>query len=255
MMIRRIPLLLFGLAVSAVALAQPVLRWEVPSDKLLVDDEAVLRVMLDDTLQVRTLELQVRFDPDVVASVAGEPGQLFDGLDLYPGFSLTDQGIWYGYCVVLGADDWAEGPGELFRWTVRGVAEGSSPLESVEVSLRPPGGGDFPDVSLSPAFVDVGDLTITAVTPPVAPSLRIFPNPFNPRAGVTLRGQGAARLEVLDARGRLVATPWSGELDGMTCVVSWDGRDRQGQAAPSGVYLFRLTDRLACTVQRGLLLR
>ena len=258
MMASRIPHLLccsLLLLLATTALAQPTLRWDLPTDKLLVDDEAVLRVMLDDTVPVRTLELRVRFDPDVVSSVSGEPGQLFDGLDLYPGFTLTDGDTWYGYCVVLGADDWATGPGELFRWTIRGLAPGSSPLNAVDVALRPPGGGDYPDVTLAPAFIDVGDATITAAPPPTAPSLSIFPNPFNPRAGVTMVGQGPARLEVLDARGRLVATPWVGDLDSMARVAIWDGLDRQGRAMASGVYLFRLTDQHACTLQRGLMLR
>jgi len=254
-MIRCLVSLGFMLLAALPVLADPVLRWEQSSEKLLVGESMVLSVMLDDTLQVRTLELRVRFDPTVLASVAGEPGQLFDGLDLYPGFSQPEGDTWYGYCVVLGADDWAQGPGELFRWTVRGVEEGSSDLATVEVSLRPPGGDDYPDVTLPSTFLDVGDLTAAPHLPAVANTLRVFPNPFNPRTSIAIEGCVDGRLEVLDARGCVVATPWIGRLDGERKLVPWDGCDARGRAAPSGVYLFRLVDDETRVITRGVLLR
>ncbi|MEZ4386165.1 MAG: FlgD immunoglobulin-like domain containing protein [Candidatus Krumholzibacteriia bacterium] len=233
----------FGAAAPA-AQAAPVLRWDQAPQKLLVGEETTLRVMLDDTLRVRTFELRVTFHADLILSVAGEPGALFDGLDVYPGFSLTGDGAWYGYCVVLGADDWAEGPGELFRWTVRALAEGTAPVVTVDLGLRPPGGGDYPDAELPGAYVDIGDLTAASATPGVPAVLSLYPNPFNPRARVELAAaaDGAGRLVVVDLRGRLVDTAWQGAWQAGRLTVGWDGRDARGAEAPSGVYVFQLLD-------------
>lgn len=241
------------LSLAAVAHADPLLRWDRPLDKLLVGDQATLSVMLDDTLRVRTIELRVAFDPEVVASVDGGPGALFAGFDLYPGFELTEDGRWYGYCVVLGADDWAQGPGELFRWTVRAIAEGSSPVATVEIRLRPPGGGDYPDVALPGTALDVGDITTSPSLPDAVSRLALFPNPFNPRTTVTLTATdgGSGAIDVIDLRGRLVATVWQGNWSPGVVHASWDGRGRSGNAVASGTYVFRLRDDVGKTLDRA----
>jgi hypothetical protein len=68
------------------------------------------------------------------------------------------------------------------------------------------------------------------------------PNPFNARVEIRFEAAGAtaARVAVYDLRGRLVRTlvdraptpGWRG--------VAWDGFDGQGQAVPSGTYLYRI---------------
>lgn len=230
-----------ALLLATTTVATPLLRWSGAEDKLLVGDEKTLSVMLDDTLDVRTVELRVAYDPEIIESLGGSPGSLFDGLDLYPGFTESD-GSWYGYCVVLGADDWAQGPGELFRWSVKALAEGSTWLEAIEISLRPPGGGDYPEVALSTVNVDVGDLTATPPWSNASATIALAPNPFNPRVSVHLRpavaGQG--RLEILDLRGRRVACPWQGAWTTDVVTVTWDGRDDRGHALPGGCYHFCL---------------
>lgn len=83
-----------------------------------------------------------------------------------------------------------------------------------------------------------------------APSveLRLFtqhPNPFNPRTTITfaLTTEGPVRLQVFDAKGRLVRTLVDGLVaDGMHEVV-WDGRDDDGRDVPSGVYFSRVESR------------
>ena len=69
-----------------------------------------------------------------------------------------------------------------------------------------------------------------------------YPNPFNPRTTLTFRlpADGYARLEILDARGRRVATVWDGAATAGVTRVVWDGADAQGRAVPSGVYFGRL---------------
>jgi len=68
------------------------------------------------------------------------------------------------------------------------------------------------------------------------------PNPFNPRTEirVALGVAGRARLTIHDARGRLLAVLADAELPAGERAFVWDGRDRRGRAAPSGVYFVRL---------------
>jgi len=70
------------------------------------------------------------------------------------------------------------------------------------------------------------------------------PNPFNPMTVIHFvmpDGGGTARLEIFDARGRLVATLVDGMLGGGRQRETWFGVDDSGQAQPSGVYFYRLT--------------
>ncbi|MFH1679009.1 MAG: FlgD immunoglobulin-like domain containing protein [Candidatus Eisenbacteria bacterium] len=74
-------------------------------------------------------------------------------------------------------------------------------------------------------------------------ALSARPNPFNPETTILFRLSKPAPvlLTVLDPGGRLVRTLLSGEPlpEGPHAVV-WDGTDRRGAPAPSGIYLTRL---------------
>jgi hypothetical protein len=248
------------LLVASLAQADPVLRWA-PSDTLINSgDQTTLSIMLDDTLTVRTIELRISYDPAVVSTIDGGYGALFDGFNNFDGFSEESPGEIYGYCVILGAADWATGPGELFTWTVQGALDGGvSPIVTVDMTLLPPGGGDYPDAVLPDDQIRVLDITDVSLPAAGLPDLALYPNPFNPRTQVemTLPGGGSGRLEVLDLRGRVVARPWSGLLDAdVPLAVSWDGVDTLGQALPSGVYTFRLVgSRGQAASVRGVLVR
>jgi len=240
-------------------MADPVLHWA-PSDTLINNgDQVRLSVMLDEAVDVRTIELSIEFDPDVVLTIDGGPGTLFDGFNNFAGFEEQEPGRWYGYCVILGASDWTTGPGELFHVTVEGtVAGGTSPLSTVSIVLLPPGGGEYPETVLTDDQIRVLDVTQADNTTPDLPDLTIYPNPFNPRTTIrmTLPPNSSGRLEVLDLRGRVVATPWQGRVDSNTLSVDWDGNDTRGQAMPSGVYTFRMVgDRGPAVNRRGVLIR
>lgn len=72
------------------------------------------------------------------------------------------------------------------------------------------------------------------------------PNPFNPSTQITFAlpadrdGPVAVRLRVFDLKGRLVQVLLDRAVDADRRTVSWDGRDLRGQAAPAGVYVYRL---------------
>lgn len=79
---------------------------------------------------------------------------------------------------------------------------------------------------------------------PVASRLTgAMPNPFNPRTTLsfTLTRGGPCRLAVHDLQGHLVRTLVTENLEAGRHEAVWDGLDRQGNRAASGVYVARLT--------------
>ena len=247
------------LLVAGAATADPQLQWSPPNSLVGVGEQTTLSVMLPETLDVRTIELSVEFDPEVVTSVTLEPGNLFDGFTNFSDFYETEPGAWTGYCVILGATDWATGPGELVRWTVAGADTGITLITAVDLTLIPPGGGDYPDVVLPTDQIRVDVPVSVPLAGPQLPLLSLYPNPFNPRTRLELLlpGGGTGRLEVLDLRGRVVAVPWRGMTPaGHPVLVDWTGRDGGGRVLPSGVYTFRLVGGGGETAwQRGTLVR
>lgn len=71
------------------------------------------------------------------------------------------------------------------------------------------------------------------------------PNPFNPstRIAFVVPDRGAplpVSLRIYDLGGRLVRTLRQGDLPPGGYTATWDGRDENGLAAASGVYVYRL---------------
>jgi len=226
------------------AVADPVLRWAPADTTIGLGQQATLSVMLDDAIMVRTIELYIGYDSDIISVVEGGPGLAFNGFNLFSGFEEVDPenpGQWHGYCVILGADDWVVGPGELFRWTVQGDTQGTSGLVSVSVVLLPPGGGEYDEVELPPTDVVVTEPSAVPALMAGGPTLHLYPNPFNPRVQVDffLGEHLSGLLEVYDVRGRRVTTLWQGVAP-QAEQIAWDGRDAQGRGVPSGIYTFSL---------------
>ena len=69
-----------------------------------------------------------------------------------------------------------------------------------------------------------------------------FPNPFNRKTRIhfTLPTQGIAELAIYSLIGQKVATLMQGMRPAGVYTAHWDGRDDQGKALASGVYLYRL---------------
>jgi len=69
------------------------------------------------------------------------------------------------------------------------------------------------------------------------------PNPFNPRTTISFdvpASGGDVRLELYDARGRLVRRLVAGHREAGRQEAVWNGRDDAGRRLPSGVYFARL---------------
>ena len=71
------------------------------------------------------------------------------------------------------------------------------------------------------------------------------PSPNPTRAGAVFRialpRAGKARVEVLDAAGRRVATALGTWLEPGSYAASWSGAGSDGRRVPAGIYLLRLT--------------
>ena len=70
-------------------------------------------------------------------------------------------------------------------------------------------------------------------------SLRSYPNPFNPTTTIALNvpRAGKVRLRVFDVRGRAIRTLVDGDMTAGLHRISWNGRNDDGHAVASGVYL------------------
>jgi hypothetical protein len=70
-----------------------------------------------------------------------------------------------------------------------------------------------------------------------------FPNPFNPSTQIrfTIPREGLVNLSVFDLLGQEIRVLLHGSLAAGQHTVTWDGSDALVEAAPSGVYFYRLT--------------
>ncbi|MCK9995667.1 MAG: hypothetical protein KAH56_05215 [Candidatus Krumholzibacteria bacterium] len=242
------------------AASQVELRFFPADQHIEVGETGSLSVILDDAIEVRTIELWLSYDASIVTSTGGHPGQLFDdsGCSLFPFFEEAVPGAWYGGSVTMGPDCFTTGPGELYRWDFEGLADGICPVQVDSLVLYDSMAEIIEGVSLSETTILVG--IVSSVNTPSAPrlTLALAPNPFNPRTTISFGGQPdeSVTVEVFDLSGRRLATLWKGVLGPEPGVVQWDGTDRAGRAAPGGAYLFRIFgqgDRQ--TTRKGILLK
>jgi len=244
------------------AAASVILRYSPADTSVAIGDDARLAIMIDDTLDVRTIELWVEYDPAILSSIDGDPGQLFEetGALIFDGFEEDPPGHWHGYAVVIGAYSWCQGPGELYVWTFSGDALGNSDVLTANVRLFDPDAVLINDVTLPSTTITVYDPSITPVPEHglQAPSLQLQPNPFNPRCELSFHAPaaGQAKIDVFDSRGRKLGTVWEGLIGQGQQSAVWEGRDLSGRSLPSGIYLFRLDGPAGTSAwTRGILLK
>lgn len=218
-----------------------------------------ISMVTDETVAIRTAEITLEVDPAILPTMTCTPGAVFDGVScfIWEESEELSSGVWHGFAVIIGSTCQTSGPGELLHWEFTTGDEGVSPVTSVEVKLYSPDGLLIPDVTVDgPASVQVG--TVSHVPERPVTALSLAPNPFNPAVTLTVDdpAPGPAELLVLDARGRRVASAWTGVLSGGPATFTWRGTDDAGRALPSGPYHFVLKASGAPPVTaRGVLVR
>jgi hypothetical protein len=108
--------------------------------------------------------------------------------------------------------------------------------------------------------------SLVAAPEPVPPAQRFtmlppYPNPFNPLTNVKLYVPGSAgslqplQVQIYDLQGRLVSTLHDGPVAAGWQTFSWDGRDRAGRQASSGLYFLRARSREHIEVRKMSLIK
>jgi hypothetical protein len=230
---------------AVTAHAQIVLRFSPQDTTIGVGEAGRLSIMLDEVQDVRTIEVSVEYDPEVLVSAGGEPGQGFvdTGCPLFDGFDDSMPGLWQAYVVILGAECWLTGPAELISWDFTSAAPGTSAITAVNISLYAPQSGEVEGVTLSEASVVVTDNTSSAHDRQLWNTrMQAHPNPFNPQTSVSFTLERAEWVEigVYDLTGRQVTVLADRAFTAGAHSISWDGRDMQGGGVPAGTYVCRL---------------
>lgn len=135
----------------------------------------------------------------------------------------------------------AEGEVNLLnvRFTVKG---------SVEAQPGSPVSLDFSAMCAAGTFTDLlpalkawsGAAAVSEA--PASFALDNYPNPFNPVTEIRYRLPEAAEVQIVvyNVLGQKVQTLVSGQQQAGTYLLRWEGRNEQGQAAPSGIYFLRM---------------
>lgn len=123
-------------------------------------------------------------------------------------------------------------------WSISG-STGSRPGESVSLTFDTLEWRDF-----ITGEIYSYSMGLTSVNPALEKSLGLVSTP-NPTAGETefsfrLPTSAEVSIEVYDVRGRHVSTVFDGDVGADRAVVSWDGRDDQGQPVATGIYLVKM---------------
>lgn len=239
------PLLLVSMLTPTVASAQVSLRFA-PADTVVEAGHPTrLSIMCDEVLDLRTIEVYVEFDPEVLTSLGGGSGELFTshGFNLFQGFALSEPNVWHGYCVIMGAYDFITPPGELFYWDFEGIADGQSAITAISVGLAASDGTILQDVTLDPTTITIGNaLTPAEDLPRTGLNLHCTPNPFNPTTKISfsLSEEQSVRLNVYGIEGTRVATLVNETRGAGRHEVTWDGRNDAGEVQASGLYFYRV---------------
>jgi len=194
------------------AVSEIVLRFSPTDQHIEVGEVGSLSVVLDDAIEVRTVELFVSYDATMVTSLGGEPGQLYSeaGCSLFPFFDEDEPGAWYGGSVTMGPDCFVTGPGELYRWNFEGLANGICHVQVDSVVLYDPPADIIEGVTLEGTTILIG--IVSSVDTPSAQNLTLAlaPNPFHQlrrptgreRHGRGLRPEGTASGHALEGNTR-----------------------------------------------------
>ncbi len=105
---------------------------------------------------------------------------------------------------------------------------------------------------------DIRSQEISIRLPVALPTLtQNYPNPFSTvtQFEITVEEPGPVRVGVYDIAGRRVRLLDGGVREPGTYGLSWDGRDAAGALVASGVYFYRVENKIAVPARRMLLLR
>ncbi|MFH1314052.1 MAG: right-handed parallel beta-helix repeat-containing protein [Candidatus Eisenbacteria bacterium] len=212
------------------------LALESSSEAVAGEEYAVSLVLSGNRSEVKGVSAVLRYDAgslefkDATRSVAlASAGNwiFFTSREMKPGEVWLD-------VAMLGTSEAIHGSGELAE--LRFVVKGDAAVEITFADL------DLRGVDNKPVDVVTEDLTAGTKVPSITRLLGAVPNPFAPSTAVhyELDRSQRVRLEVYDARGRLVCTLVDGVVPAGRYSAAWDGLDSAGHAVHSGVYFVKM---------------
>lgn len=112
------------------------------------------------------------------------------------------------------------------------------------------------EINVSPPISDVTGQNRDS-SPQYLGFISNYPNPFNPDTMITfyLGIAGPVDLSIYDLSGRCIKHLVNGHLDSGTQSTTWDGRDQNGMAVPSALYVAVLKTSQQMTSKKLLLIR
>jgi len=89
------------------------------------------------------------------------------------------------------------------------------------------------------------------------PSLKIFPNPFNPQTNIScnITEEGIYNLEIYNLKGQLVKTLFHGFLEKGEQSFIWNGFDNDNKTLSSGIYLTKIDNHEFHKIARMVLIK
>ena len=121
---------------------------------------------------------------------------------------------------------------------------------SFEPSLRP-----FATKSID--HIQLEDGILTTRLPELFQLSHNYPNPFNTETNIpfSIRQENEIRLEIFDLFGHKVRSMIDKKLPQGEYRIVWDGRDRDGDPLPSGVYFLQMSNQYKTTVRKMVLIK
>lgn len=168
----------------------------------------------------------------------------FGGGDLVSGGTAD---IFIAKLDVDGLHEWSQGFGDVepqVGYSVATDASGDVFATGDFVGTVSFGGGDLSSAGLEDIFLAKFSGIFSAIgeTPQDAPSISVYPNPFNPYTTIqfTIPWRGRVVVGVYDARGAHVTTLVDEDASAGAYSRAWDGTDADGERVGSGVYFARV---------------
>ena len=209
-------------------------------------DRFFVEVGAQDLQAVRAFGFDLQYDPLAWRVASVQPGDLHISRPMALAFGNLPGRVAVGGAL-LGSQPGIRGDATVLRLEL-------APLQSAPSSAAP--------IILGNAeLVDETMRSFRPSAPSVLPSsFRLeanYPNPFNPETqiGIAVPFDGHITLEVYDAVGQVIAVLANERLPAGIYRYVWDGSDRTGKQAASGVYIARLASGTFVVTNKMLLLR
>ena len=111
-----------------------------------------------------------------------------------------------------------------------------------------------PDGNYCPASVELGH---ESRLPDSFQLFSAYPNPFNPETNInyTVPRGSVFRMEIIDIQGNVISTLIDNKISQGYGQIKWDGREKTGLIASSGIYFYRLSSSTFIETKKLILLR